>query len=311
MQPGQFAPRGEDWIGRELSLLRQELNQLRAANPFATMGITPKQGGIDVAGFINSLREDGTVSLAMDDSGAFVVYDGTGAEVARFGELVNSNPGEYGVEILYNGAWVQVGAGNVDWGNITNIPATFTPAAHTHAGGDVTSRVSAATDALGSATGWGNNVMGTEFYAVWVGNDGNFSFGRNTSSIRYKENVRDITIDPAAVLQLRPTVFDRKAQYKYPQDEAGNRLEGPPQQIPGAKNEFGLIAEEVLPLVPELVQWFDGEVDGVRYERGFVALLPVVKQQATEIEALRSENAMQAADIEALKTAVRDLGGNI
>lgn len=296
--PGQFAvPRNEDWISRELQSLRQELNQLRAANPFTTMGITPQPGGIDVNGFINSLRTDGTVSLAMDDDGAFIVFNGAGDEVARFGELVNSNPGQYGVEILYNGAWVQVGAGNVDWGNISNVPATFAPSGHTHPGGDVTSRVGSATDAIGSASGWANNVMGTEFYAVWVGNDGNFSFGRNTSSIRYKENVRDIDIDPAAVLQLRPTVFDRKPQYKYPQDDDGNRLEGPPEEVPGAKDEYGLIAEEVLPLVPQLVQWFNGEVDGVRYERGFVALLPVLQQQAQQIAALQQ--------------AVRDLGGTI
>lgn len=295
-QPGQFAPRGDDYLIRKIQELESRVARNEAANPFATMGITPKEGGIDVAGFINSLRADGTVSLAMDDSGAFVVYDGAGAEVARFGELVNSNPGNYGVEILYAGSWVQVGAGNVDWGNISNKPATFAPSTHTHAGSQVTSRVGSATDAIGSASGWANNVMGTEFYAVWVGNDGNFSFGRNTSSIRYKENVRDIAVDPDAVLQLRPVVFDRKPQYKYPEDEAGVRVEGPAQEIPGAKDEYGLIAEEVLPLVPQLVQYFEGQVDGVRYERGFVALLPVIQRQAEQIAALQQ--------------AVRDLGGN-
>lgn len=296
-QPGQFNPSGEDAVIRRIQELERLVKELSAANPFKAMGIAPKAGGIDVAGFINSLRADGTVSLAMDDSGAFVVYDGAGAEVARFGELINSNPGQYGVEILYNGAWVQVGAGNVDWGNISNIPATFTPAAHTHAGGDVTSRVSAATDAIGSASGWSNSVMGTEFYAVWVGNDGSFSFGRNTSSLKYKENVRDATINPDDVLKLRPVTFDRKAQYRYPEDENGVRLVGPPEMIPGAKNEFGLIAEEVVQVVPQLAEYFRGELDSVRYERGFVALLPVLQQQA--------------ADIAVLKQAVRDLGGNI
>lgn len=297
MQPGQFQPRGEDWLVRKIQELEAEVKRQAAANPFSTMGIAPKEGGIDVAGYINSLRADGSVSLAMDDDGAFIVYNAAGSPVARFGELVNSNPGNYGVEILYNGAWVQVGAGNVDWGNITNIPATFAPSAHTHPGSQVTSRVGSATDAIGSASGFANNVMGTEFYALWVGNDGSFSFGRNTSSARYKENVRDAVIDPDSVLQLRPTIFDRKAQYKYPEDENGVRLEGPAEMIPGAKDEYGLIAEEVLPLVPQLVQYFNGEVDGVRYERGFVALLPVVKRQE--------------ARIAALEQAVRDLGGNI
>lgn len=53
MQPGQFAPRGEDWIGRELAQLRKELNELRAANVFGLTGIKPKDGGTDLDGFVN------------------------------------------------------------------------------------------------------------------------------------------------------------------------------------------------------------------------------------------------------------------
>ena len=301
MQPGQFAPRGEDWLVREVQTLRQELNQLRAANPFGAMGISPKPGGIDVNGFVNSLRPDGTVGVSMDDDGVFLVYDAAGTTpVARFGPL-GSAPGEYGVEVLVGSTWVQLGAQSTTWDMIGGKPADFASLV-TSAVANATNAVNAteavhAAQADGSEYGWTNNVAGTSFYALWVGNDGGFHLGRNVSSIKYKENVTDAVLDPAAVLNLRPVKYDRKATYKYPEDEDGNRLEGPAQMFEGAKNQFGLIAEETLPHVPELITYFDGEIDGVSYELLGVALLPVVKQQA--------------ADIEALKQAVRDLGGTI
>ena len=53
MQPGQFAPKGEDWLVREVQTLRRELNELRAANVFGLTGIRPKDGGTDLDGFVN------------------------------------------------------------------------------------------------------------------------------------------------------------------------------------------------------------------------------------------------------------------
>lgn len=265
-QPGQFNPGGYDFV-RELQNLKAEVARQAAANPFATMGIAPKEGGIDVDGFINSLRANGTVSLSMDDDGAFVVYDATEAPVARFGELVNSNPGNYGVEIFYSGAWVQVGSGNVDWSNIGNKPATFPATAHTHPGSQVTTAVA---EAEGSQYGWTNNVGGTEFYALWVGNNAGYKFGRNVSSIRYKENVRAHYTDPTNILALTPVLYDRIPQ--------------PPHTA--TTNEYGLIAEQVAELCPELVTWFNGEIDSVRYDLLPVALLSVIKHQDAQIKAL-------------------------
>jgi hypothetical protein len=65
----------------------------------------------------------------------------------------------------------------------------------------------------------------------------------------------------------------------------------------GAKNEYGLIAEEVSTVLPEIVTLYGGEIDGVRYDLLGVALLPIVQAQA--------------AQIEALTVAVRELGGNV
>jgi hypothetical protein len=50
-QPGKPAPRGEDWVVRELQALRSELQQVKAANPFGLTGITPQDGGTSFDGY--------------------------------------------------------------------------------------------------------------------------------------------------------------------------------------------------------------------------------------------------------------------
>ncbi|MFH5879743.1 tail fiber domain-containing protein [Arthrobacter sp. NA-172] len=262
-QPGSFGAivPDPDWMVRKIQELEKRLNEQAAANPFAPMGISPKAGGIDVVGFLETLRADGTVSLRMaTGGGAFEVCDSTGTAVARFGLMQYATPGQYGVEILYSGSWVQVGAGAVDWTNIGSKPTTFPPSAHTHPGADVTSAVA---DATGSSYAYNNPVGGTSYYAVWV--DNTYKFGKNTSSIRYKENVRQHYTDPANVLALTPVIYDRKGS---------------------GVTEFGLIAEQVAEHFPELVQWFDGAIDNVRYDLLSVALLSVVKDQAADLHAL-------------------------
>lgn len=51
--PGGFNPRGEDWIGRELAAIRGELRELRAADPFAPMGMKPVAGGVEIKGSLS------------------------------------------------------------------------------------------------------------------------------------------------------------------------------------------------------------------------------------------------------------------
>jgi hypothetical protein len=53
MQPGQFAPKGEDWLVRKVQELERSLTELRAANVFGLTGIRPKDGGTDLDGFVN------------------------------------------------------------------------------------------------------------------------------------------------------------------------------------------------------------------------------------------------------------------
>lgn len=303
--PGSQFP-GEDALLRRIKDLEREVQQFAAANVLATAGIGAVTGGVMVKGFMEYTREDGTRGVRVDPvTGAFTVYEASGVDaVARFGELIETAPGEYGVEVDVDGTWVRLGAQAVTWDLVSGKPADFgpfvlsnVPSATTATSATTAGAANHAAQADGSEYGWTNNVAGTSFFAAWIGNDGGFHFGRNVSSIKYKVNVTDSALDPAAVLNLRPVRYDRKPTYRFPTDADGNRLIGPEQEFKGAKNEFGLIAEEVADHVPEIVTTYDGEIDGVRYDLLGVALLPVVQQQAK--------------DIAAMKQAIRDLGGSI
>lgn len=208
-------------------------------------------------------------------------------------------------------AWTPMGT-EPSWTDITGKPATFTPSAHTHddryfTETEVNAKLDTKSDTAhhhdgryaavnhahsyaatnhghdyryysqtvlrsdGTDRAHGNTPAGSGWFSVWV--DGNRNFCHNTSSIRYKENVRDYPLDPDKVLALRPRLYDRKGE-----------------DTPS--NEFGLIAEEVNEYVPELVQWMDKEdgngpmIEALRYDLLGVALLPVVQRQQRQIDDL-------------------------
>ena len=165
------------------------------------------------------------------------------------------------------------------WSSITSKPTTFAPSSHSHSGylssGDTISW------ANGSKKPHANSVSGSgTYYAVWVEGDG--TFARNTSSIKFKENVRDFEIDPEAFAKLRPVIYDRKP------------VEGKGEP---RKDEVGLIAEEVEEQFPWLINYLDGEVDGLRYDLLGIALVPVVQRQAKQIEDLEARLARLEAKL--------------
>ncbi|MGW6600614.1 tail fiber domain-containing protein [Streptomyces sp. NPDC055036] len=159
------------------------------------------------------------------------------------------------------------------WSSITSKPATFPPSSHSHSG-YLTSGGTIAW-ANGSKRPYSNSASGSDWYAVWVENGGDFC--RNTSARKYKQNIESFEIDPDAVLAMRPVIYDRKDTVD---EETGATR-------PGRKNEVGLIADEVDELgLKWLVQYMDGEIDALRYDLLGVALLPVVQRQAAQIDAL-------------------------
>jgi len=127
---------------------------------------------------------------------------------------------------------------------------------------------------LDDSTSLGNSVK--RWKIVWAANG-----TINTSDARYKTDIRDLDYSLKQVMSLRPVRFKWK---DHPTE--GDRL--------------GLIAQEVRPLVPEVV-WEDNEEGSDRLGLSYSSLIPVlinaIQEQEKHIEQLEA----------ALKTAGIDL----
>lgn len=107
---------------------------------------------------------------------------------------------------------------------------------------------------------YGRGATGSGLFAVWM--NSSLQFMRNTSSIRYKENVRDWD---GSVLGLRTTIFDR---------------------IDGDPDEVGFIAEEVAEALPEAAVYWEGEIDGINDRVIIAALVADVQRLAGRVREL-------------------------
>jgi hypothetical protein len=98
----------------------------------------------------------------------------------------------------------------------------------------------------------------------------------SVSSIRYKKNIGSFNAGLDVVRKLTPVTFD---------------------WISDGTHDFGLIAEEVEKVAPQLVVYEKGRVEGVRYDKMGVFLINAVKEQQAQIE-------RQQKEIENLKALV-------
>ena len=107
--------------------------------------------------------------------------------------------------------------------------------------------------------------------------------GTTTSSERFKTAIAPMGSKTAKLSELRPVTFHYKAD---------------PQGTP----RYGLIAEEVAKVYPELVvRDQNGRIDGVHYDELAPMLLNEVQKQAAEIRTLKQ----QMAELKTLKTELR------
>jgi len=102
--------------------------------------------------------------------------------------------------------------------------------------------------------------------AVLIDTNGNL--GTVASSIRYKENVKDMKDESSFIYALRPVTFHYKKD-------------------PAKLKQCGLIAEEVLKVKPELVVMSKEEPESVKYHDLPVLLLAEIQKLKAEIELLK------------------------
>ena len=120
--------------------------------------------------------------------------------------------------------------------------------------------------------------------------DGNGQLGTVSSSRRYKFDIADMAKATEGLMQLRPVTFRYLAH--------GDN----------APLQYGLIAEEVAEVYPELVtRNKDGEVEAVMYQFLAPMLLNEVQKQRQKIEEQRQENAALRTRLERLEKVVGEL----
>ena len=109
------------------------------------------------------------------------------------------------------------------------------------------------------------------------------------SSERYKTAIETMSADDAKLARLRPVTFHLKSD-------------------PGGAIQYGLIAEEVDKIYPELVIHDQaGQIQGVRYDELAPMLLNQVQRQQKTLTAQSAAIETQAVEFRAMKMQIAEL----
>jgi hypothetical protein len=128
---------------------------------------------------------------------------------------------------------------------------------------------------------------------VIIGSDG--KLGTVQSSARFKEAIKPMDTASEAILALQPVTF----RYKQELD---------PDGIP----QFGLVAEEVEKVNPELVvRGEDGKVSTVRYEAVNAMLLNEFLKEHRKVQSLEAKLSQQQTQIEALTAGLQKVSAAV
>ena len=223
--------------------------------------------GGDNSGRISVIRESSSAVYAM----AF--YTANASFVATERMRITS-----GGQVIINGApaadWAEVIYGNTATSQSYGLfvkagtNSTDTPFLIQNTSGTTVLRVRG-DGVLFSPPTWTNAYASTA--NVIVGTDG--SFGRNTSSLKYKKNVENYTRGLSDVLKLRAVLYESKNPSE----------EGMPFT--------GFIAEEVEELgFTEFVEYAeDGTPDALRYPHFTALLVKAIQEQQAQIQELKAE----------------------
>ena len=110
--------------------------------------------------------------------------------------------------------------------------------------------------------------------------------GTVSSSRRFKEDIHDMGDSSSGLLRLRPVTF----RFQKPFDDGAKPI------------QFGLIAEEVEKVYPDLVAHSaDGQIESVKYQVLDSMLLNELQKQHSELEAQREQNRKLEARLAALE----------
>jgi hypothetical protein len=127
--------------------------------------------------------------------------------------------------------------------------------------------------------------------AVPVVIDSHGQLGTVNSSRRFKEDIQDMGDATQGLMRLRPVVF----RYKFPFADGSKPL------------QFGLIAEEVADVYPDMVSHsVDGEIETVKYQMLDSMVLNELQRQEKRIAAQAREITSQKDDILMLQQRIQE-----
>jgi len=135
---------------------------------------------------------------------------------------------------------------------------------------------------------------------VPVGVNSSGKLGTSVSSRRFKENIREIGGESDGLMRLRPVAFTYKREID-----------------PTGLSQYGLIAEEVAEVYPDLVAYGrDGQPEAVRYHLIDALLLNEVQKQHWKVEELRArlarlEDRLTAEQLRRLQPRSGDLSRSV
>ena len=229
-------------IGSDAYVVNNEAGNLRFYTSAAERMRLTSAGGLVVNGTVAGYSGTDITcgSTTQDYSGLSILTNTTGVGYLLFGDASGDATGGYRGQVTYN-----------------------------HNAGDMSFVVE-------GLTRFKINLSGHPFFPYIRASAGSYTakitsgsaeLTFDTSSARYKDNIRDSTYGLSAAMQLQSRMFE------YKEDDQ--------------RTDVGFIAEEVNEVIPELVV-IDGEgrPDAVNYDRMTSVLLKAIQEQQATIEAL-------------------------
>jgi hypothetical protein len=228
-------------------------------------------GGADIAIGFASLQNNisGSANVAIGGQSLFDNQTGNGNTAVGNFALIHNVSGSGNVAVGSSACYFTTGDNNICIGN----------AGAAGQGGTIrigTKGVHGDTFIAGIFGTSSSNGVG-----VFVNSQG--QLGTDTSSRRFKEEIRDIGEESDGLMRLRPVAF----RYK-------------PDIDPAGLQQYGLIAEEVAEVYPDLVAYdSDGQPVTVRYHLVNALLLDEVQKQHRAIEELETRHRAEMKALEA------------
>jgi len=210
----------------------------------------------------------GNASLQNTTTGIFNTALGRATLVAN---TTGNNNTALGTNALFNNT---TGASNIAIGNLAGVNLTTGSNNIDIGNGGVAAESSTIRIGAGQTAAYIAGISGaTSPGGVAVFVDGTGRLGTITSSARFKEGIEDIGTASSALMKLRPVRF----HYKQEVDPSGIE-------------QYGLVAEEVAEVDPDLVVFDEkGQPQTVRYHFVNALLLNEVQRQARRVEAQQRE----------------------